>query len=190
MLCLILSVIKAAGAPCRVVSLPAIIEVKSLLSVKEAQALSLIVDRVRMNDIHHHGDAKSMSLVNQSLELLRSTETRAESKEIRHLITERSVIWMFLKGHDLKGVIAKIRDSRKNICAELLECSHLLLLGRHTDMALINERMRTLARSLMLPLIRLRVPYLRAELFGHRVLNRAGGICRKSLRTSTRPFYI
>ena len=97
---------------------------------------------------------------------------------------------MLLKGHDLKRIIAEVGNLWKDVQTELLECSHLLLFSCHSDVALIDERMRTLARTLMLPLIWLRVPYLSAECLGMRILNSSGHICRESLRATAWPLYI
>ena len=143
-----------------------------------------------MNDIHHHSDTESMSLIHKGLEFLRCTETRTQSEEICHLITERAVIRMLLKSHDLKCVISQIRYLRQDIQTEFLECSDLLLFRRHTDMALIDKRMRTFSRLSMLPFIRLRIPHLSAECLCMRILHRPGYICRDSLSTTARPFYI
>ena len=72
---LVLSIIEATRTPCRMSSLPAVIEIQRLLSVEQAKSFSLIVYRMRMNDIHHHGYAPGMSIVNKSLELLRGAES-------------------------------------------------------------------------------------------------------------------
>ena len=144
-----------------------------------------------MNDIHHHCNAKSMGIINQRLELLRSTEARAESKEVRYLIAERSVVRMLLESHDLKRIISQFGNLREHICSELLKSSHLLLLCSHTDMALIDKRMLALARLRILPFIFLeRIPHLRAECLCVRVLNSPCHICRDALSTAAFPLYI
>ena len=89
---------------------------------------------------------------------------------------------MFLKSHDLQGVIAKLGNLRKDIQTEFLECADLFLFRRHTDMALIDQRMLALARPAVLPLVWLRIPYLGAELLRHRVLHATGRICRNSFK--------
>ena len=71
----ILTVVKAAGTPCRMSSLPAVVEIKSFLSVKISEALCFIINRMRVYNIHHHRNSESMSIVHKSLEFLRSTKT-------------------------------------------------------------------------------------------------------------------
>ena len=143
-----------------------------------------------MHNIHNDGNSESMCLINQSLELLWGTETRTQSKEVCHLIAERSIIRVLLKSHDLQGIISQVRNLRQDIQTELLKRSDLLLLSRHSDMAFIDKRMRTLSRLSMLPFIRLRIPHLSAECLCMRILHRPGDICRDSLSTTARPFYI
>ena len=172
-------------------ALPAVIEIQGLRSVEESESLSLIVDRVRMYDIHDHRDAEAMGIIDQGLELLRSTETRTQGKEVCDLIAERSIIRMLLKGHDLKGVISQLGHLRKHILAEFLECTDLLLLRSHADMAFIDKRMRPLSRLSVLPLVGLeRIPHLSAECLGVRILYSPGHIGRKPLGSAALPLYV
>ena len=46
------------------------------------------INRMRMDYIHHDSNSQSMGIIHKRLELFRSTETRTESEEIRHLIAE------------------------------------------------------------------------------------------------------
>jgi len=95
---------------------------------------------------------------------------------------------MLLKSHDLKSVITQVGNLRQDIQTEFLEGADFLLFSRHSYMALVDERMRPLARSLVLPLVRLlRIPHLGTELLGLRILDRTGQISRKSLRSSALP---
>ena len=187
-LCLILSIVEAARAPCRMPSLPAGIEIEVLLTIEHSKSLRLIVYRMRMNDIHHDRDSESVSIINKGLEFLRRTETRTQCIEVRHLVTERAVIRMLLKSHYLKSIITELSHLRKDIQSELLESTDLLLLRSHTDMALINKRMRSLARLLVLPYIRFhRIPHLSTETLGMRVLHSSGHICRQSFSSTAFP---
>ena len=187
---LILTVIEASRAPSRMVSLPAVVEIQSLLSVEVSESFRLIINRMRMYDIHNYGNAESMCLIHKGLELLRRSEARAEGVEVSYLIAERSIVRMLLKSHDLQCVIAQIRNLRKDIQAEFLECSYLLFFRSHADMALIDQRMLTLARLAVLPLIWLRIPHLSAECLRMRILDSPGHVCRKPLGTPSRPLYI
>ena len=188
--CLILSVVEAARTPCRMAPLPSVVEVEGLLSVEVSEAFGFIVDRMRMNYVHDHGDAEAMSLVHKSLELLRSTEARAEGEEVRHLIAERTIVRMLLESHYLERVISEVGDLRKHVGTELLECSHLLLLRSHADMAFVDQRMLALSRLRILPLVRNSIPHLGAESLGHRILDSPCGIGRKPFRSASLPLYV
>ena len=96
---------------------------------------------------------------------------------------------MLLEGHYLDGVIAEVSYFRKDIKPEFFECSHSFLFGSHSDVAFVDEGMRSLARLRVAPLIRLyRIPYLCAELLGLYVLDGSCDVGRESFRSSTRPF--
>ena len=98
---------------------------------------------------------------------------------------------MLLESHDLESVITQVGNLRKHVCAEFLESSHLLLFSCHTDMALIDERMRSLARLCILPLVFFeRIPYLGAECLCDRVLDGSCHVCRKSFGTAALPLYV
>ena len=187
---LILSVIEAAGAPCRMMSLPAVVEIKCLLTIEESQSFSFIVNGMRMHDIHDYRYTESMCVIHKGLELFRSTETGAECEEVGHLIAEGTVVRMFLKGHYLKGVVAEIRHFREHILPELFECTDLFFLGSHAYMAFIDERVRSFARIGVFPLVRLRIPDLGTELLCDRILDCTCGVCRYSLSSPARPLYI
>ena len=64
------------------------VEIEVFFSVKLAKALSLIVNGVRVDDVHHNSDTIAMCLIHKGFELLRSTETGTQCKEIRYLIAE------------------------------------------------------------------------------------------------------
>ena len=144
-----------------------------------------------MHDIHHHCNAQAMRLVYQSLELLRSAETRAEGEKIRDLIAERPVIGMFLQGHKLQGVVAQLMDTRQYIPTEFVERSDLLLLGTHAYMGLVDERIAVMRRESVLPAVSLRrQPHLGCEYLGLRILDTADRIGRKPLAAAAVPLHV
>ncbi len=171
------------------ISLGAAVEVQVIRSVKIGQALQRIFHTVAVDNIHDDGDALAVGVVHQGLELLRGTKTRAEGKEIAHLIAEGTVIRMLLQGHDLQGIVAQFFYTRKDIPAEFLKGAHFFLLRRHANVALVDERIGALAGMLMLPdIFFLRVPHLGAEHLGDLVLNYTGGIGGKALSPAAGPF--
>ena len=136
---LVLAIVKAARPPCRMTSLRTSVEIQVLASVELAEPFGLIVNRMRMHYIHHDSDSEPMGIIHQGLELLRCAETRAERKEIGHLIAERAVIRMLLKSHYLYRVIAQVSHLGKYITPEILKSTDTFLLSGHSDMALIYE---------------------------------------------------
>ena len=184
---LVLAIVKAARAPCRMTSLRPSVKIQVLAPVELAESFGLIVNRMRMHYVHHDSDSEPMGLIHEGLELLRCAETRAERKEIGHLITERAVIRMLLKSHYLYRVIAQVSHLGKHVAPELLKSTDTFLLSGHSDMALIYERMFPFPGLAVFPHIRLRVPYLGAESLCMRVLDSPGHIGRQSFRPSAGP---
>ena len=185
----ILPVVETPRAPGRMMSSGAGIEVQVVPPVEAAQAFGLVAHGVRVDYIHNDGNAPCVGVIDKCLELLRSAEAGAESKEIGHLIAERPVVGMLLQGHYLKDVVAQGSHSRKDLKAELLECADLLLLAAHSYMALVDERMGPASDLAVLPHIRRGVPYLGAEQLGLGILDSPCHIGGQPLSPSARPLY-
>ena len=169
-------------------SLTAAVEIQVFTSVEKAETFRLIVHAVGMDYIHNHCNTSSVRVIHQMLELFRSPEPGGQCIEIGYLIAERTVVRMLLQGHYLQRVIAQFLHVRKDIGTELLERRHLLVLGTHPDMTFIYKRMRSRSRALMLPFVRLfRLPDLRAEHLGHRVLHHTVHVGRQPLTSAARP---
>ena len=185
----VLAVVEAAGAPGRMVALRAAVEVEIIRAVEFGQAFQGVLHAVAVHDVHDHGNAFTVGVVHQGLELLGRAETGAQRKEITYLIAERAVIRVLLQRHDLDGVVAQFFHARQHLFAEFLEGTHLLLFRRHADMAFVDERMGPLAGVAVLPDKLLgRSPHLGAEHFGHFVLHYAGGIGGQALSPAAGPF--
>ena len=98
---------------------------------------------------------------------------------------------MLLKRHYLDGVITEILDVRQHIAPELIKCSDLLLFGAHTYMAFIYKRVLSLPRPAVPPSVRLsRIPDLRTERLGLRILHRPRHIGGKTFSPASGPFYV
>ena len=116
----------------------AFMEEKGMRAVIQAQAFDLVLDCMRMHQIHDHVEAESVGFINQTLEIFGRSKTTARSEETRHMIAERRVIRMLLYRHELYGIIAVLADTGEDIPSKLFVCADLLLLGRHPDMTFIN----------------------------------------------------
>ena len=97
------------------------VEIQVFFPVEKAKPLSLIINAVGMDDVHHDGDSHPVGCVNQFLELLRCAEPRAQGEKVRDLVAERPVLRMLLEGHDLDRVITEVLDPRQHILPELAE---------------------------------------------------------------------
>ena len=71
---LMLAIVKTERIP--LVMLPSVARIEELVRVaaKVAQAFVLILHGMRLHQIHYHGDTVLVSLVNESLQFLWSTE--------------------------------------------------------------------------------------------------------------------
>ena len=142
-----------------------------------------------MHYVHHHCDTHPVGFVHQSLELVRSPETRTHGEEVGDLVTKGTIVRMLLESHYLDGVISKLLDPRKHILAEIIERSDLPLLRAHPDMALVDQRMRPPEHLVMFPWIWFRrVPDLGTENLRDRILHESLAICRDTLASAARPF--
>ena len=169
-------------------ALRAAVEVQRIVTVEIAEALELVLDHVRMHDVHDDGDALGMRGVDECLELLRSAEARAQREDVGDLIAEGAIVRMLLKGHDLEDIVAQVRDLGQHIPAEILKSGDSFLLPAHANVALVDEGIGTLAGTAVLPDIRLgRIPDLGAERLGIGILDGAGDISRQALAATAYP---
>ena len=133
-----------------------------------------------------------MSSINELLQLFWRTEATAGSKETRHMVTERTIIGVFLDSHHLDAVITILDNTWQNIVLKLCIGTHLLGILSHTYMALIDEQ-RILLRLevLLFPLIGfLRVPNLSREYLCLIILYYALTPSRDTLSFPTVPLYL
>ena len=162
-----LLIIKAQRIPCRMLATRTCVEILIGRTVEIAQTLLLVLHGMRVNQIHNHSDAATVRIVNQRLQLLRSTKTGRCGKETAHMITKRAVVWVLLNSHNLDAIVAQRIHARQHVLAELLIRGHTLGIAAHSYMALIDEQTRLVAlglnRHFMRKTIRLRRPYLGRE---------------------------
>ena len=167
------------------------IEVQRVVPVEIAQALGLVLDHVRMHDVHNDGDALGMRGIHQGLELLGGAETGTEGEDVGDLVAEGTVVGMLLKGHDLEDVVSQLRDLGQDVAAELVEGGDSLLLTAHSDVALVDEGIGTFAGTAVLPDVGLPgVPDLGAEGLGIGVLDGARDIRGQTLAAAADPLDI
>lgn len=121
-------IIEAKAVPSRMQSASACMEELRLTSAQIAKPFIGIPYRMAMHQIHNHGNAHLVSLVNKLFELIWCAKTTAWRKEITDMITETTVIRMLLDGHQLQGVVAQSGDAWQDVCPELIVGSDTLSL--------------------------------------------------------------
>ncbi len=145
-----------------------------------------------MHNVHYHGYATGMGVVDKRLKLLGSAETARRGKEVRHMVAERAVVGVLLYGHYLDGVVTVGSDSRQHLGAELAVGADALALLRHAYVAFVYEQRRRVGHeSLVGPRKR---PFgfvdLSRENMRRRVLHHTGGIGRYALGRAAGPVYL
>ena len=134
----ILAVVEAQRVPSRMLAAAVTIEVEVVAAVKSAQTLNLILHRMRVHDIHNHGNSTRVRVVDKVLELLGGTKAARSCIETRHMVTEGTIIGMFLDCHNLDCVITVGSDARQHVLTEFIVGAHTLTVLRHTYVALID----------------------------------------------------
>ena len=96
---------------------------------------------------------------------------------------------MLLDGHDLDAVIAEFVNTRQDVPTEFFVGVHFLLLGGHTDVALVDIKTALLFEFLtaVLPDELGFIPNLRGEYLGLLILNHATYVRRDTLSVTAVP---
>ena len=189
---LVLAVVKAEAVPCGMLTPVSLAEILARVAGKVAQPLVLILHGMAVYDVHDHGNAHRVSLVDERLQFLRRAETAAGSEETAHMIAETAIVRVLLHCHNLYAVVTLMSYARQYIVAELDIAAHLLLVLGHSDVALIDEQGISGRLELgLLPLIRLLgSPCLGAEYLGLGILHHAIDPRRNALSLSTVPMHV
>ncbi len=107
----VLVVIKAQGIPCHMFTAGSVVEILIGSSVKTGKSLQLIFDGMGMHDVHDHRYPFSMGFIDQHFQFLRRAKTGGNRKEIGDVVSERSVIGVFLYSHELDRIVTSFRDA-------------------------------------------------------------------------------
>ena len=194
----VLAVVEAETVPCRVLTPRTIVEILIPRAVEVTQTFQLVLHCVRVYEVHDYLHPATVYIVDQRLQLIRRTETAGGCEEIRYVVTKTPVVRVLLHRHNLYAVIAEFGDTRQHVAAELLIRVHFLLLGRHTDVALVDEQSFVAALSpplwggrvgfSVLPFVFGLVPYLRREDLRLLVLHHAAHVTRYAFAVTALPF--
>ena len=155
-----------------------------------SQSFHFILYGVAVHDVHDDREAVGMRFVDELLQVFRRPKAGRGGKEAAHVITERTVIRMFLYGHDLDGIVSFLHDARQDFLAELVVRAYFFFVRAHADMAFVNHEGSGIGfEFLYLEFVGFfRIPDLRAEDFRLRVLHHAPDPCRNTFAASAFPF--
>ena len=167
------------------------VEVLIRITSKIAQAFHFILYCMRMNDVHNHCNTQSVCGIDQLLQFFRSTETGRSGKETGYMVTETTVVGMFLNCHDLNAIVSGFSYARKSFFTELVVSSYFIFLLRHTNMAFVDkQRIRIRFKCTLLYFIWLfRCPDLRTENLGLLILYHPCYPGRNTFSTTAFPMY-
>lgn len=107
------------------------------------------------------------------------------------MVTERSVVRVFLYGHDLYGIIPVGDNAGKNFFAEFVIRTDALVFLRHTYVAFVDEQRRCMGDKFFLfeDIRFLRRPYLCRKDFCGFILHDTGCPCRYTFALPSFPVH-
>ena len=137
----LLAVVEKAAVPVRVHAVAlAGAEILSAGTVKIVQTFGHILDRVGVHHIQQHGNAESMSGIDEVLQIIRRAEAVAGRKEGGNMVAERAIVRVLLNGHNLHHVVPQFCHAGQHLIRKLAVAVDAPLLARHAHMSLIDER--------------------------------------------------
>ena len=158
------SVVEQFGVPLRVDARLPVDEIQFARAVELRQPLGAVFHRMGVYQVHHHRDTHPVRRIDQPAQVVRHTETRGWREEIGHMIAERTVVRVFLYGHQLQYVVSQSGDAGQNVPGKFLPGTHMAVLGSHSRMGFVDQgrEVRRQAEFRVLP----SVVALREELSG------------------------
>ena len=114
-----------------------------------------------------------------SFQLLGGTEARRRGEEVRHVVSERTVIGVLGHCHELYRIVSRLLYARQYELREFIVRSDALSLLRHAHVRFVYEQIadRSRVERLASPFVRTRRPELGGEILRPLVLHHAGGVC-------------
>ena len=137
---LVLAVVEAERVPCRMFAARVAVEILVVAAVEASESFHLVFYGVGMHDVHNHGNAAAVGVIDETFQLVGRAEAARSGVEARHVVAERPVVWVFLNRHNLDGVIAVFFDARQHVDAEFLIGAYAFLVLAHADVAFVDEQ--------------------------------------------------
>ena len=187
----VLTIVEAEAVPSGMFATVAGIEELVGVARKVAKTFYFILHSMTLHEVHDDCNTILVGFVNELLEFFRCTKTATCSKEGAYVVTETTVIGVFLNRHNLEAVVTFLDDTGKHIEAELFVSSYTLSILSHTDMAFVNKERIALGFELrLLPLVFfLWRPNLSRENLGFFVLHYATHPRRNTFAATAFPIY-
>ena len=179
------AVIEQPGPPCGMPAFAAGQEILLIRSVLQLQSFPDVRAGMAVHDIQQHTYSGPVGLVDQVFQVIRLAVPVRCGKEVRYLVSERSVIRMLLYRHQLDGVVAQVQDARNDIVREFPVGTDSLPVLCHADMRLVDQRgFRLFFHKLRVcpRICFLRVPYPRTQRMALFVHAHPGAVCRQALK--------
>ncbi|MPM46992.1 hypothetical protein SDC9_93699 [bioreactor metagenome] len=92
-----------------------------------------------VDNVHYDCNSKPVGLINQLLKLFGSPEPRTHCVKPRNLVSERTIVRVFLYGHKLDSVVSEGCYVGQNVLLEMGKTCNGRLFGSHTYMSFIYD---------------------------------------------------
>lgn len=131
-------IVEESGIP-QFVSTPSpLMEIKVVATVEHVNSVKDVFACVRMDNVKKDCDSHSVSSIDELHKLFGCSISARSSKERSDLISERSIVSVFLDSHKLDYVVSKLLYPRKDVCGKLGISSNSIFCCADTHMRLIN----------------------------------------------------
>ena len=115
-------------------------EILVIRPVEAAEAVPLVRDRVRLDEVHDDPQAHPVRRIDERLQVVRRSEPRRRRKKGRNVIPEAPVVRMLHDRHQLDRVVARPLDPRQHLVTELRIGRDAPFLRGHADVGFVDQR--------------------------------------------------
>lgn len=157
---LVLHIVEQATVPKGVLATGSVMKEAAVGAIELVQTVLDVLGGVRVDHIEQHIQAVRVGYVDHPFQLLWISVATGGSIEAGHLVAEASVVGVLHYGHDLDAVVALAFDSWHNAVGEFVVAANPWLLGRYSDVALVDPQRLGSGRARVLALIPLRCRWL------------------------------
>ena len=124
-----------------------------------------------MHHIEQDSDAHAVCFVYEILKVIRISLTARRRIKTADLVAERTIVRMLHNRHELNSVISGLLYVWQDVIRELPVGCDAVVLARHSDVGLVNQRGFIALKTIIGPVIVLHIPDLAAPALGVPVLS-------------------